>query len=55
LREKVEEGMSLEQLMDVLRKVGGLSRFNIFDPEWHKKNKKAAMCLWGFLKITRRY
>jgi len=47
LREKVEKSMSLEDVMKILREVGGISRLTIFDMKWHKKHPKACMCLWG--------
>ena len=52
LREQVEKSMTLEDMMNILRKeVGGISRLTIFDKKWHKKHTGACMCLWGIQKF----
>ena len=48
LRDQLDELYSVQDVTDILVKVGGLSRATLFSKEFHHKYPGAAKCLWGF-------
>lgn len=48
LRKRAASEYTIEELTDILRKVGGISRATLFDRKWHENHAGAAKCLWGF-------
>ncbi|EJK54476.1 hypothetical protein THAOC_25893, partial [Thalassiosira oceanica] len=49
LRQQLENSFTEEDVLRIIREeVGGLSRVNLFDAEWHKKYPNAAKLLFGF-------
>ena len=48
LRDEMEDAYTIEDVADILRKVGGTTRFTILDEKWHEKYDGAAKCMWGF-------
>ena len=48
LRGEMDQCFTLDDVTDILRCIGGLSRATIFDKAFHDKHPTAAKCMWGF-------
>ena len=48
LRGEMDQCFTLDDVTDILRCIGGLSRATIFDKAFHEKHPTAAKCMWGF-------
>lgn len=48
LREELEDVYTMEDVTDIIRKVGGMTRLTLLDKKWHEKYPGAAKCMWGF-------
>ena len=48
LRDEMDQSFTLDDVTDILRRIGGLSRATLFDKAFHDKHPGAAKCMWGF-------
>ena len=48
LRVSLDDAFTLQDVADILVKMGGLNRANLFNKKFHKKYPGASKCLWGF-------
>ena len=48
LREAIEGSYTIQDVTDIILKIGGISRATLFNRDFHKKYPGAAKCLWGF-------